>query len=147
MLKEKHSFLFVLQILKSYLLQITLILFFSYLPIVSFAQTGNIEIIRDARVDTLMKRYTQVQRDKGSIEGYRIQIAASANRTNVYQTKSQFYNLFPDIKSFVVYQAPNFKLRVGNYRTRLEAFNDLQKILPKFNGSFIIRDEIKIAEL
>lgn len=111
----------------------------------SFSQS--IEIIQDTRVDTLISRYTQVKQKQESIEGYRIQISAGSNRNNVYQTKSQFYQNFPDIKQYIIYQSPNFKLRVGNYRTRLEAYKDLQDILPLFNGAFIIRDEIKISEL
>ncbi len=94
-----------------------------------------------------MNRYTRVHQKKESIEGYRIQVAAGSNRTNVYEVKSKFYKLFPDIKQYLIYQAPNFKLRVGNYRTRLEASKDLQEIMLDFNGAFIIRDEIKISEL
>jgi hypothetical protein len=112
-----------------------------------FAQTGKIEYIQDARVDTLVNRYKRANESHASIEGYRIQITAGSNRTNVYQIKSQFYTAFPDIKQYIIYQAPNFKLRVGNYRTRLEAYKDLQEILQRFNGSFIIRDEIKLSEL
>lgn len=108
---------------------------------------GSIEIIQDARVDTLISRYTQVKQKQSSIEGYRIQISAGSNRNIIYQTKSQFYQNFPEIKQYIVYQSPNFKLRVGNYRTRLEAYKDLQEIQPQFNGAFIIRDEIKISEL
>ncbi|MDZ4845144.1 MAG: SPOR domain-containing protein [Chitinophagales bacterium] len=108
---------------------------------------GNIEIIQDSRVETLISRYAQVKQKQASIEGYRIQISAGSNRNNVYQTKSQFYQNFSDIKQYIIYQSPNFKLRVGNYRTRLEAYKDLQEILPRFNGAFIIRDEIKISEL
>lgn len=126
------------------------LLFFSIFLVISstlFAQTGKIEYKQDARVDTLVNRYTRVNESHASIEGYRIQITAGSNRTNVYQIKSQFYTAFPDIKQYIIYQAPNFKLRVGNYRTRLEAYKDLQEILQRFNGSFIIQDEIKLSEL
>lgn len=126
---------------------LSLILVFNVLTATLFAQTGSIEIIQDSRVDTLISRYKQVQQKKSSIEGFRIQVSAGSNRTTVYQAKSQFYQTFPGIKQYVVYQAPNFKLRVGNYRTRMEAYKDLQKILPRFAGSFIINDEIKISEL
>lgn len=118
---------------------------FLFLSSVSFSQS--IEVIRDSRVDTLVNRYMRVHQKKESIEGYRIQVAAGSNRTNVYEVKSKFYKLFPGIKQYLIYQAPNFKLRVGNYRTRLEASKDLQEIMRDFNGAFIIRDEIKISEL
>ena len=112
----------------------------------AYAQ-GSLEIMQDPRVDTLVSRYTQVIKKQAAIEGYRIQITAGSNRNSVYQTKSQFYQNFPDIKQYIIYQAPNVKLRVGNYRTRLEAYKDLQLLLPQFNGAFIIRDEIKLSEL
>lgn len=122
---------------------LSLALFFSA---TAFAQSS-IEVIRDPRVDTLVSRYKEVHSRKESIDGYRIQIIAGSNRTNVYQVKSQFYKLFPDITQYLIYQAPNFKLRVGSYRTRLEAQKDLEQIIPEFKGAFIIRDEIKISEL
>lgn len=112
----------------------------------AFCQS-TIEIIRDPRVDTLVSRYAQVHHKKASISGFRIQIAAGSNRTSIYKIKSEFYTLFPEIKQYLIYQAPNFKLRVGDYRTRLEAYKDLQKLLPMFRGAFIIPDEIKISEL
>ena len=112
-----------------------------------FSQTSSVTIIRDARVDTLVSRYAEAHRSKAGIEGYRVQVAAGSNRNNVYKVKSDFYRQFPSIKQYLIYQAPNFKLRVGNYRTRLEAYRDLQKIIPSFNGAFIIRDEIKLSEL
>lgn len=122
-------------------------LFLLFISSSVFAQSGYVEYLQDARVDTLVNRYALANQKQSSIEGYRIQITAGTNRTNVYQTKSQFYTAFPDIKQYVIYQSPNFKLRVGNYRTRLEAYKDLQNIMPRFNGSFIIRDEIKLSEL
>jgi len=118
-----------------------------FLASTAFSQTSTIQIIRDPRVDTLVSRYAEVHRRKASIDGFRIQVAAGSNRTNIYKVKSEFNSAFPKIKQYLIYQAPNFKLRVGNYRTRLEAYKDLQEILPLFNGAFIIRDEIKISEL
>lgn len=122
-----------------------LVPFLLFFSLSAFSQS--IEVIRDSRVDTLVNRYTRVHQKKESIAGYRIQVAAGSNRTNVYEVKSKFYKLFPDIKQYLIYQAPNFKLRVGSYRTRLEASKDLQEIMRDFNGAFIIRDEIKISEL
>ncbi|GIV33769.1 MAG: hypothetical protein KatS3mg031_1304 [Chitinophagales bacterium] len=111
------------------------------------AQSDSVVIIRDARLDSLVERYTHVHQQKQTIPGYRIQIIASPNRKTVFDTKSEFVQMFPDMKTFVVFQAPNFKLRAGNYRNRLDAYRDLQKIGARFKGAFIVRDEIKLTEL
>ena len=108
---------------------------------------GHIDVIRDARLNTLLQRYSTINAKKASIQGYRIQLVASSNRTELYKVKSQFYSLFPDQQPYVVYEQPNFKLRIGNYRTRLEAYKNLQLILTKFSDAFIIRDELKIEDL
>lgn len=121
---------------------ILVLIFFS---VNTFSQS--VKIIRDTRIDTLVSRYKQVHQLKESINGFRIQITAGSNRSTVYQVKSKFYTLFPNVPQYLIYQAPNFKLRVGNYRTRLEAYRDLQKFQNDFNGAFIIKDEIKISEL
>ena len=126
---------------------------FLIIGITTFAQNpeqkeeGRVNIINDVRLDTLLQRYTAINERKASIQGFRIQIVASSNRTEIYKVKSQFYSMFPDQRPYVVYQQPNFKLRVGNYRTRLEAYKDLQEILTEFSDAFIIRDELKIEEL
>ena len=130
------------KVLLTFSVTIVLLLFFSN----GFSQSS-IQIIQDVRVDTLVSRYKEVHLKKESIDGFRIQITAGSNRTNIYKVKSKFYTFFPKIKQYLIYQAPNFKLRIGNYRTRLEAYKDLQRILPEFDGAFIINDEIKLSEL
>lgn len=124
-------------------------LVFSGISVAQIKKTneGNIGIIKDARLDALLKRYNAINKKKGSIQGFRIQLVASTNRADIYKVKSKFYSLFPEHRPYVVYQQPNFKLRIGNYRTRLEAYRDLQEILPQFNDAFIIIDELKIEEL
>ena len=121
---------------------VTLLLF----SLIAFSQS-DIEVIRDSRVDTLVNRYKEVHQKKESIDGFRIQITAGSNRTSIYQVKSKFYTLFPNVTEYLIYQAPNFKLRVGNYRSRLEAYKDLQRFVSDFSGAFIIKDEIKISDL
>jgi len=109
---------------------------------------GNIEIVLDdSAIDSLLKASDAQAEKEYVIKGFRVQITAAGNRADINKVKSQFYTLFPDIKTFVIYQQPNFKLRVGNYRTKLEAYKVWIEIEKHFPGSFITPDELKLNEL
>ena len=134
-----------------------LILILTILPLVGvLAQTkhdtvvkpGTVEIILDnPQIDTLMAAYKDKAGKEDFIQGFRVQIVAAGNRADINKVKSQFYSLFPDVKTFVIYQTPNFKLRVGNYRTKLEAYKAWLEFEKEFPGAFITPDEIKLKEL
>lgn len=114
----------------------------------SVVKPGTVEIILDnPYIDTLMAAYKDKAEKDDHIQGFRVQIVAAGNRADINKVKSQFYSLFPDEKTFVIYQTPNFKLRVGNYRTKLEAYKAWLKFEKEFPGAFITPDEIKLKEL
>jgi hypothetical protein len=109
---------------------------------------GKIEIVLDdSSIDSLLKASDEQAEKEYVIKGFRVQITAAGNRAEINKIKSQFYTVFPDIKTFVIYQQPNFKLRVGNYRTKLEAYKVWTEIEKHFPGSFITPDELKLNEL
>ncbi len=109
---------------------------------------GKIEIVLDnPYIDSLMIAYKHKAEKDAFVKGFRVQIIAAGNRADINKVKSQFYTLFPDVKTFVIYQQPNFKLRVGNYRTKLEAYKAWVAIEKEFPGAFISPDELKLKEL
>lgn len=107
---------------------------------------GTVHMVQDSKMDLLLEQDAK-EHEEGTFAGFRIQIAAGTNRTNVYKVKTEFYRSFNDIPSYVVFESPNFKLRVGNYRTRLEAHKALLAIRSEFSGAFIVRDELELEEL
>src|SRR5690606_17839960 len=92
------------------------------LPLVLSAQSksdtvvkpGTVQIIADPDIDSLMAAVKRNVEKDPVIKGYRVQIIAAGSRADINKIKGQFYTLFPDMKTFVIYQQPNFKLRVGN---------------------------------
>ena len=80
----------------------------------------------------------------GTAMGYRVQFYMSANRKEVYDAQSRFNQLYPGYRTYIVYNAPNFKVRAGDFRTRLEAQGFLQQLKGKFTGLFIIPDKINL---
>ena len=95
--------------------------------------------IKDPQIDLLIQDYM----DNKKLMGYRIQIFSSDRKANAMAERIKFINFYPNLKSYLVYQAPNFKVRVGDYTDRLEVHKELVMIHENFPGAFIVKDEIE----
>ncbi|HEV3222704.1 MAG TPA: SPOR domain-containing protein [Puia sp.] len=107
-------------------------------------------IYRDPRVDSLIKKQIQINevttRDsRRNIPGFRIQVASSNDRNLVFNIKTKIYQLYPELKPYLIYQPPNYKLKVGNFKTPEEADPYLQKLIQNFpSGVYLVPDIIEV---
>jgi hypothetical protein len=101
---------------------------------------------QDSLVHALANRHLAINKARRSMPGYRIQIYFGSDRTRANDIKTDFLQLFPHTGTYLVYQQPNFKIRVGDYKTRLEAMKFLKEIQPLFSGAFIVKDDVKLPE-
>lgn len=79
--------------------------------------------------------------------GYRIQIYFGDQRQQAMDLKSTFQNTYPGTSAYVLYQQPHFKVRVGDFKTRLEATGFLSRMKGEFSQAFIVPDEVKLPDL
>jgi len=107
------------------------------------AQTGYTVHQSDA-IASLLGKYKAYNHMVDYTDGFRVQIMFTDVRDEVYKSKGSLYNQFPDLLSYVEYEQPYYKLRLGDFKTRLEATYYLQQIIPVYPGAFIVRDKIKI---
>ncbi len=108
---------------------------------------GSVEVIAPYEFETLVEDYKKENKKTAAIKGYRIQIVSTTNRAQVYQTKSEFYRQFKDVPTYIEYQQPNFKLRIGNFRNKLEATKALTEVSEFYPDAFITRESISMDEL
>jgi hypothetical protein len=111
---------------------------------------GDVNIIQDDRVNTLIDKHIQSNTAFNGMTGYRIQIffdsgSNAKNRAN--NERRRFMTLFPQTKAFVTFDAPNFKVRVGNFRTRLEAEKWLREIQKHFDMAYVVPSRIELPNL
>ncbi|MBL0046903.1 MAG: SPOR domain-containing protein [Bacteroidetes bacterium] len=127
------------------------ILLFILLQINSlFAQhdsVGKVEISQSNEIDKLLLKHLQINSENESIDGFRIQIHFGGEREKAKTIKTKFLQQFPDVAAYEVYQQPNFKVRVGDFRTRLEAQKFMTEINTYFPSAFIVADEIHLPKL
>lgn len=79
----------------------------------------------------------------GEYDGYRIKLHFGIDKTAAREVKQKFSAKYPDITSYEEYKQPNFVIAVGNFRTRMEAYEALKKIQSDFPNAFIIKSKIK----
>ena len=85
--------------------------------------------------------------NNGEYDGYRIKIHFGADRVKAKEIKGKFQLKFNDIPAYEDYQQPNFVINVGDFRTKLEAFEALKKIQIEFPDGFIVKSKIKPMRL
>lgn len=101
---------------------------------------------QDSLVQVLVNRHITINQAKRTMPGYRIQIYFGSDRTKANEIKTDFLHVFPNISTYLVYQQPNFKIRVGDYKTRLEAMKFLKEIQALYSAAFIVKDEVKLPD-
>jgi len=79
----------------------------------------------------------------GEQSGYRIKIHFSVDREQAKATRNKFVARFPECSSYEEYQQPYFVVLVGDYKTKLEAFESWKRIQPDFPGAFIVKGKIR----
>jgi hypothetical protein len=104
---------------------------------------ARVNIQQDARIEALVKRHVQRNAQKKGIDGFRVQIflgTGSEARNKARAVQSQFLSSFPGIKTYLLYHEPYFKVRVGDFRTRNEAYRVYRQISAQFPDAFIVSE-------
>jgi hypothetical protein len=111
---------------------------------------GQLTVIQDARVDTLMNRFIEVNTVNPRIEGWRVEIffeAGNFSKKQAMEAKAAFVEKFPDIPAYLLFQQPYYKVRVGDFRTKMEAEKLLNVIERDYPNAFVVVDEINFPRL
>jgi hypothetical protein len=109
---------------------------------------GSVKIKGDnIYLDSLIDKNIAQNKINKTISGYRIQLFSGNERINANNIKTKFLRLYPEQTAYLSYQQPYFKIRVGDFRSRLEAKLFYNKIKDEFSESIIIQDKINFPKL
>jgi SPOR domain len=109
---------------------------------------SNVFVVKDSRLDLLVKKKAEINKKaadaKKPNKGYRIQVLNTTDRSQALATKSKLLTLYPEQKTYLMYQAPYFKIRIGNFVEKSEA-DELKKELARMfpTGVFVIPSDIE----
>lgn len=74
--------------------------------------------------------------------GFRVQIYSGASRNEAYAEQARFQQLYRDIDTYISYEEPNYRVKVGDFRGRSEATRLMQSLRGQFNNVFIFTEDI-----
>lgn len=128
------------------------LILFAFISVQAFAQadTNSIVVHKDPRIDLLVKKQIEInevttRNARRFVPGFRILVVNTNDRNKALSAKSKLFQEFPDLNVYLMYQAPFYKLKAGNFKDRKDADDFLPTIQRLFtSGVYVIRDTIEI---
>jgi hypothetical protein len=111
---------------------------------------GKITINQDEKITQLLQDHKTFNKNQTGIVGYRIHIffdSGNNSKSKAYSIKTQFMAEYPDVEAYIVYQEPNYKVKVGDFRTRIEAQRFQNEISNEYKNAFIIKEIINLPKI
>jgi hypothetical protein len=107
-----------------------------------FAQEGHVQVSQDSLIPQLLNLKTEMGKESRIGDRYRIQIFSGDNKKASDAIK-EFRSLYSDWSSTIVYETPNYKVWIGNFRNSLEADRALLEIKQSFPAAFRFKPDRK----
>ena len=104
------------------------------------------QVEQAALIQMLLHAHREAVSRQRGIPGYRVHLymdSGNRARMNTQQEQEEFAEKYPDIPAYIVYEEPYFKLRAGDFRTRLDARRFLEKIRRDYPAAYIVVDRIQ----
>ena len=128
---------------------------FSLVSINMYAQqltsdTSSVVIHKDSRIDLLVKKQAEINEEttrnaRRVTKGFRLLVVNTNKRDEAISAKAKLYQYFPELKSYLLYQSPYFKLKAGNFKERKDAESYQKKLNAFFpKGVFVMNDMIEV---
>ncbi len=113
-----------------------------------YHRTVKADFIGDPRIDTLLQMHVLQNEKFPVISGFRIQIYKESGNTALDKAlaiRDAFEKRY-NIPAYITFNEPYYRVRVGDFRTRLEAIRFLEKIKRRYPLAWEIKDDIQIPK-
>jgi hypothetical protein len=113
------------------------------------AADGKTEIIQDSRVDLLVKKHIQINETLNTMDGFRIQVFSESgnnSKTRAQSVQSEFQSRFPEMGVYLTFKSPNYRVRIGDFRTKLDVQRFLMALTGDYPNAFIVSDQINLPK-
>ncbi len=117
--------------------------------LVSLSSIGQIEVKKDSRIDGLVKMQGTPAANESTVQinGYRVQLAFDSEKSVVDDARAKFSSLYPKVDTYVEFKAPHYFLKVGDFRTQLEAEEIKANTGGLFPTAFIVKEKINLPRI
>lgn len=129
---------------------------------ISKAQSGIVEVEMDSLINLLQEFRAEnginpstarmvslgskvVDKKNGKrvkVRGFRVQIFSGSSRNAAYAAQASFERSYKGIGAYVTYAEPNYRVKVGDFRSRAEATNFMRELRSQYNNVFIFTEDV-----
>ncbi|MDR0971112.1 MAG: hypothetical protein LBM25_01845 [Bacteroidales bacterium] len=112
----------------------------------SFSLTNaQVEVIADGKLQTILEQHILFNELSQTQPGYRIRVgffSGEGAKQKAFSLREKINNELPSLKVYVLFEEPNFIVKCGDYKTKLDAYGTYIKLKRNFNGVTIIKDYV-----
>ena len=103
------------------------------------AQDAQVTIQQDPKINELVKLYTKANANSGF---YQIQVGFG-NYEKAHDLLNQVEVDFPDLQSKIEFESPTYRVRLGRFKTKLEAERKYFEVRKKYPEAMLLKPEEK----
>lgn len=104
-----------------------------------------LDVQSDPRLKALLNQHVRQNKKNNITSGYRLQIyfgSGSNAHAQAMKVRTEFLSTNPDIKAYLIFKSPDFKVLIGDFRTKSEALKMQKSLINQYPNAFIVADEI-----
>ena len=98
-------------------------------------------------ITQLVDKHIELNRATPTINGWRIQLFATTDRSKLEGARGTFINRYPNMPVDWVHASPWYRLRAGAFATKLEATRALNSLKIYYPDAYLAKDKISTSEL
>ncbi len=132
------------------------VVFAFLLPFLGFSQEFNQNIRYDveSNIEKTQQHYTDTWKKLGKSKVFVVQVSSFSGENSSAKAQAAASHLGAllqengsSAKAYVIFQEPAFKVRIGDFRHRNEAYGALMQIQAQYPGAFVTTDQRKLNEI
>ncbi len=112
---------------------------------------GNVVVHNPPALVQVMSKHLEATKEASGISGFRVQVfsdSGNRSRENARRAKARFRLNNDEIPAYVVFDAPSYKVEVGDFITRLDAERLLRELKSQYPGAFVVAvNEMEIPRI
>ncbi|MCA5005369.1 SPOR domain-containing protein [Sphingobacterium sp. WQ 366] len=129
-------------------------------------QEGNVEVKQDSLITLLQnfraaneinpttarlislgtKTVDKTRASRVKRKGFRVQVYSGSNRSEAYSMQARFKNQYSDMDTYITYSSPNYRVKVGDFRSRSQANEFMNTIRSQYKSVFVFQEDIWVWE-
>lgn len=80
------------------------------------------------------------------VRGFRVQIFAGPDRNQAFSEQTRFRNMYKDVDTYITYDEPNYRVKVGDFRSRNEANALMRELRQYFRNVFVFSENVFVYQ-